>query len=78
MNHIPQQRLQRQPAQRAAPQTGLACRRLGQLGRRCRRCFRYCGILFIAVVCLMYMFPYGFPLLGPPGKTVATFLRKNI
>ena len=42
-----------QLARPAAPRTGLARRRLGQLGRRCRRCYRYCGILFIAVVCLM-------------------------
>ena len=26
---------------------------LGQLGRWCRRCCRYCGILYIAAVCLM-------------------------
>ena len=31
----------------------LGHRLLGQLGHLCRRCCRYCGILFIAVICLM-------------------------
>ena len=41
----------------------VARRLLGWLGLRCRRCYRYCGILLIAVACLtlnirLYLFQY--------------------
>ena len=43
-----QQRQQRRPS------------RPGQLGHRFRWCCRYCGIVFITVVCLMFFFIYIF------------------
>ena len=41
-----------QLARPAARQAGPGRRQPGRLGHSCRRCCRYCGILFIAVVCL--------------------------
>ena len=38
-----------QPARPAARQASLGRRRPGRLRHRCRRCCRYCGILFISI-----------------------------
>ena len=43
----------------AARRAGPGCRRPGKLGHRCRRRCRYCGILFIAVIChMLYIILY--------------------
>ena len=59
-----------QLARPAARRASLGRRRPGQLGHRYRRCCRYRGILFIAVVCLM---PYYYSILFY--VILLTFLR---